>query len=317
MQLNNANKAANYFINSSESHKSSIKYPTPHSDDNNSVISEQYEVDDFSDYSDAEGEETGKVQRRSRAHCDDRNNGSSSSNNDKLDRSFDDSFDHHRKKKTRTVFSRNQVFQLESTFDMKRYLSSSERASLATSLRLTETQVKIWFQNRRNKWKRQLAADIESENLGPAPLSSNNNFAVTHQSSHFAQGAQQHQVSQSHLLNQHLARVPGLYQQQQHDLHALLKEHRQSNEQGVNGNVLNSSGTNSNSSASDTNGSQMNNVNAVSVAALSNMAHTLQQAQQHLSQSQLISPSLLAAASSFYYSPNFAAQFSKPLSSVL
>ncbi|XP_061107848.1 homeobox protein HMX1-like [Conger conger] len=66
-----------------------------------------------------------------------------------------------RKKKTRTVFSRSQVFQLESTFDIKRYLSSSERAGLAASLHLTETQVKIWFQNRRNKWKRQLAADIE------------------------------------------------------------------------------------------------------------------------------------------------------------
>ncbi|XP_069488133.1 homeobox protein HMX1 [Ambystoma mexicanum] len=67
-----------------------------------------------------------------------------------------------RKKKTRTVFSRSQVFQLESTFDMKRYLSSSERAGLAASLHLTETQVKIWFQNRRNKWKRQLAADLEA-----------------------------------------------------------------------------------------------------------------------------------------------------------
>lgn len=46
-----------------------------------------------------------------------------------------------RKKKTRTVFSRSQVFQLESTFDVKRYLSSSERAGLAASLHLTETQV--------------------------------------------------------------------------------------------------------------------------------------------------------------------------------
>ena len=46
-----------------------------------------------------------------------------------------------RKKKTRTVFSRSQVFQLESTFDLKRYLSSSERAGLAASLQLTETQV--------------------------------------------------------------------------------------------------------------------------------------------------------------------------------
>lgn len=75
----------------------------------------------------------------------------------------------HRKKKTRTVFSRSQVFQLESTFDVKRYLSSSERAGLAASLHLTETQVKIWFQNRRNKWKRQLAADQEAAH---APSSS-------------------------------------------------------------------------------------------------------------------------------------------------
>ena len=73
-----------------------------------------------------------------------------------------------RKKKTRTVFTRSQVFQLESTFDIKRYLSSSERAGLASSLHLTETQVKIWFQNRRNKWKRQLTAELEAANMAHA-----------------------------------------------------------------------------------------------------------------------------------------------------
>ncbi|XP_054460310.1 H6 family homeobox 4 [Anoplopoma fimbria] len=65
------------------------------------------------------------------------------------------------KKKTRTIFSKRQIFQLESTFDMKRYLSSAERACLAGSLQLTETQVKIWFQNRRNKLKRQISTEMD------------------------------------------------------------------------------------------------------------------------------------------------------------
>ncbi|XP_068114731.1 homeobox protein HMX2 [Hyperolius riggenbachi] len=76
--------------------------------------------------------------------------------------------DKQAKKKTRTVFSRSQVYQLESTFDLKRYLSSSERACLASSLQLTETQVKTWFQNRRNKWKRQLSAELEAANIAHA-----------------------------------------------------------------------------------------------------------------------------------------------------
>ncbi|KAI1725544.1 homeobox domain-containing protein [Ditylenchus destructor] len=61
---------------------------------------------------------------------------------------------HSRKKKTRTVFSRQQVTQLEMTFENKRYLNTQERSLLAQTLKLSETQVKIWFQNRRNKFKR-------------------------------------------------------------------------------------------------------------------------------------------------------------------
>ncbi|XP_045077641.1 homeobox protein HMX2-like [Coregonus clupeaformis] len=80
----------------------------------------------------------------------------------------DDKTSNSSRKKSRTVFSRSQVYQLESTFDMKRYLSSTERASLSSSLQLTDIQVKTWFQNRRNKWKRLLSAEIEAVNMAHA-----------------------------------------------------------------------------------------------------------------------------------------------------
>lgn len=59
-----------------------------------------------------------------------------------------------RKKRSRAAFTHAQVFELERRFSQQRYLSGPERADLAQALKLTETQVKIWYQNRRYKTKR-------------------------------------------------------------------------------------------------------------------------------------------------------------------
>ena len=46
-----------------------------------------------------------------------------------------------RKKKSRTVFTRQQIQHLENAFDRKKYFTNSERQKLATDLILSETQV--------------------------------------------------------------------------------------------------------------------------------------------------------------------------------
>ncbi|XP_077378666.1 homeobox protein Nkx-3.1 [Festucalex cinctus] len=61
-------------------------------------------------------------------------------------------------KRSRAAFTHLQVLELEKKFNHQKYLSASERAQLADVLRLSETQVKIWFQNRRYKTKRKQQA---------------------------------------------------------------------------------------------------------------------------------------------------------------
>ncbi|XP_042198247.1 NK1 transcription factor-related protein 1 [Callorhinchus milii] len=87
-------------------------------------------------------------------------------------------------RRARTAFTYEQLVALENKFKSTRYLSVCERLNLALSLSLTETQVKIWFQNRRTKWKKQNpGADTSAPTaggggggsgggLGPPPMAS-------------------------------------------------------------------------------------------------------------------------------------------------
>lgn len=79
-------------------------------------------------------------------------------------------------RRIRTAFTLEQLQMLEHSFQRCHYLSVLERHSIASALRLSETQVKIWFQNRRTKWKKELQSqgkEVEEEHsFFTSPLSS-------------------------------------------------------------------------------------------------------------------------------------------------
>ncbi|XP_048876304.1 homeobox protein Nkx-6.3-like [Brienomyrus brachyistius] len=72
-----------------------------------------------------------------------------------------------KKKNTRPTFSGKQIFLLEKTFEKTKYLAGPERSKLARSLGMTESQVKVWFQNRRTKWRKKNATEPSSTQPSP------------------------------------------------------------------------------------------------------------------------------------------------------
>ncbi|XP_031564391.1 homeobox protein EMX1-like [Actinia tenebrosa] len=102
-----------------------------------------------------------------------------------------------RPKRIRTAFTPTQLLHLENAFEKNHYIVGTERKQLASYLNLSETQIKVWFQNRRTKWKRQQAEEKASQQTATNSSDSKDCHASNSQPQQHSQDAKESSSNRS------------------------------------------------------------------------------------------------------------------------